>query len=316
MTVRLYRSQDTGAPSLTGQSGSLIAVLDACLVNGYGSMPAAGWTKPFSGTNLAAYRASIGTRYYLRVNDSLNTGSYSVTAFETMSDVNTGTNIFPNTSQEATGLVMLKSGTSNATARSWAVIAHERSFFLFSMIDTSTTFTWERSASPTNYNVNLFFGEIYSFAAADPYNCYLMGTLSSAAQSVPSTGALAVAGNYIARNFSGSVISHSGSRFSPGQTSSSPIYTEFGDLVSGQASMYPSLILETSPTPVTSIVRGRHPLYFSTHDANYAFQPSSRGALIDGAGAYAGRQFISVTIESNTTISVAYIELTDNWYNP
>lgn len=37
MTVRIYRSTDFGAPQLSGQVGTLISVLDACLVNGYGS---------------------------------------------------------------------------------------------------------------------------------------------------------------------------------------------------------------------------------------------------------------------------------------
>lgn len=33
--VKLFRSSDTGAPTLTGQAGSLIALLDAVLINGY-----------------------------------------------------------------------------------------------------------------------------------------------------------------------------------------------------------------------------------------------------------------------------------------
>lgn len=37
MTVRVYRSTDFGAPQLSGEVGKLIAVLDACLVNGYGT---------------------------------------------------------------------------------------------------------------------------------------------------------------------------------------------------------------------------------------------------------------------------------------
>jgi hypothetical protein len=34
MTVRVYRSTDASAPVLTGQVGSLTALLDAVLVNG------------------------------------------------------------------------------------------------------------------------------------------------------------------------------------------------------------------------------------------------------------------------------------------
>lgn len=45
MTVRLYTSLDTGAPVLSGtQFARVRQILLACLVNGYGSKPAAGWT--------------------------------------------------------------------------------------------------------------------------------------------------------------------------------------------------------------------------------------------------------------------------------
>lgn len=37
MTVRVYRSTDFGAPQLSGQVGTLLAILDACLVDGYGT---------------------------------------------------------------------------------------------------------------------------------------------------------------------------------------------------------------------------------------------------------------------------------------
>ena len=50
MTVTVYRSTDASAPVLTGVAGAMKAVLDACLVNGYGAKAAAGWSAPFSAT--------------------------------------------------------------------------------------------------------------------------------------------------------------------------------------------------------------------------------------------------------------------------
>lgn len=46
MTVRLYTSRDTGAPNLPGPTfnDNIKTILLACLVNGYGGKPAAGWT--------------------------------------------------------------------------------------------------------------------------------------------------------------------------------------------------------------------------------------------------------------------------------
>ena len=38
MTVRVYRSSEFGAPVLDGLAGSLINVMDACLVNGFGML--------------------------------------------------------------------------------------------------------------------------------------------------------------------------------------------------------------------------------------------------------------------------------------
>ena len=68
MALTIYRSSDAGAPSLTGAAGSLIALLDACLRTGYGTKAGAGWTKPFTGTNIAAFRQGAGGNgRYLRV---------------------------------------------------------------------------------------------------------------------------------------------------------------------------------------------------------------------------------------------------------
>ena len=91
-------SADAGAPALLPNTpGSLIALLDAILVDGYGSHPGAGWVKAFSGTNKAAYRLPPGTsERYMRIVDdnALNSTSYSfakLDAYGDMTDVDTGT---------------------------------------------------------------------------------------------------------------------------------------------------------------------------------------------------------------------------------
>jgi len=45
MTVRYYRWDDASAPVLNATKGAMNNVLDKCLVSGYGSKAAAGWTK-------------------------------------------------------------------------------------------------------------------------------------------------------------------------------------------------------------------------------------------------------------------------------
>src|SRR5690606_2349611 len=92
-----YKSTDASAPAPTGQLGSLIALLDAILVTGYGSTPGAGWTEAFSGSDKAAYRMGSGrSQMYVRIDDSGPGGQgpreARINGFEAMTDVDTGTN--------------------------------------------------------------------------------------------------------------------------------------------------------------------------------------------------------------------------------
>lgn len=226
-----------GAPVLSGTAGSLIAVLDAVLVNGFGlvsvtgltvtggiatasvsaghslrvdsvglidgATPAglngekrilsiagnsftfgatgiadqtatgtitakvapAGWTKAFSGTNLAAYKITPveGTGFYLRVDDTGTTVA-RVRGYETMSDVNTGTGLFPTTANFAgSGLWWSKSEAAAAGARQWRIAADDRGFYYFLKNGTSL----EHQGN--------YFGDILSLKSNDPYACVLRG---------------------------------------------------------------------------------------------------------------------------------------------
>ena len=58
----IFKSTDSGAPVLDGQAGSLVTLLDACLVTGYGSKTALGWAKAFTASSRGVYRAPAGSR--------------------------------------------------------------------------------------------------------------------------------------------------------------------------------------------------------------------------------------------------------------
>ena len=91
MAVTVYRWDDPDAPVLSNPSaGSLIGVLDACLVDGYTGKTGAGWTKAFSGTNLAAYRQGAGSMCYLRVDDGTGSFKVKMRGYESMTDIDTG----------------------------------------------------------------------------------------------------------------------------------------------------------------------------------------------------------------------------------
>lgn len=249
--VKYFHSAMTGAPSLSGTVGSLIAVLDACLINGFSSntvdsvvvsgsvatvtrsaghpfneqdmvvqisgatgsftglngthevtayttttyqfacpgvsdgtatgtithkVAPAGWTKQYSGTNLAAYKSSnvAATGCLLRVDDTGTTHS-RVVGYETMSDVNTGTGPFPTAAQIGSGHYWPKSSTADAVGRSWMVIADDRFFYLYT------------GYSASGYTFTGCFGDIVSRKSPDPYACVLNGGTAAFGPTVVST---------------------------------------------------------------------------------------------------------------------------------
>ena len=138
----IYSSTDPGAPQLSGTPGSLISVLRAVLVNGYGTAPndrpGLGWTEEFTGTNKAVFRNSpaSGSGYHLRVVDDGSSevgGSArlaSVRGFSAMSDIDTGTDPTPTIAQSSTGPQWAKSSHLSSDVRTWWAIGNELCFYL------------------------------------------------------------------------------------------------------------------------------------------------------------------------------------------
>lgn len=175
--TRIYKSTDTSAPVLVGGVSSLINLLDKCLVTGYGSATPAGWTKPYTGTDKAAFRNSLaagGTGMHIRVSDAgTGTGGARealVRAYFTMTDVDTGTIETPTVAQQAASVVWRKSDTVDSTARSWVLIADERTFYL--SIDTGTS---------SNGNSLYGAGDFESYVPADAYPFFVAGRMSQSA---------------------------------------------------------------------------------------------------------------------------------------
>lgn len=245
---KFISSDMAGAPSLTGQAGSLIAVLDACLVNGFGtatvdsiviaggiatvtraaghpfevgsialisgatvsggsingeqrvlSAPSStvytfdatgipnqsatgtishkvaplGFTKAFSGTNLAAYQSSdpASTQAYLRVDDT-GTTSARVVGYQTMSAISTGLGPFPTSGQVSGGGYWNKSNTSDATARPWIICGDERGFLYF--VSWNSTALATIAATSASY----YFGDLNSLKSPDPYCATLVAATS------------------------------------------------------------------------------------------------------------------------------------------
>jgi hypothetical protein len=166
--IHVYRSDDVGAPVLTAGVGTLIAILDACLIDGYGERPPAGWDKPFMGANLAVYRAREGNRFFLRVEDT-HAQYASVRGYRAMPDLDSASGPFPTTTQLAGGIRPVKSSTTTTISRPWLVVASPRAFYLWiayggtahALVTTSTDIT--------------FFGDAVSYLPGDASMTLLIG---------------------------------------------------------------------------------------------------------------------------------------------
>lgn len=183
----IFRSTDGGAPSLTGTVGALIGILDACLVTGLS------WTKDYSGTNRAVYRAPSGIRDYLDVNDNGPDATQlaknaTLVGYETMTAVGAGTRPFPDTSQTAVGAGFRKSNTADATVRPWYLIGDDRSFYLAA--DPSVSGAGGTFGAGAGM---MTFGEIYSHLSAD-LNRTILNTAMLGSDATANIGPLRVCG--------------------------------------------------------------------------------------------------------------------------
>ena len=185
MTVRAVSSNpsspyyNASAPTLTGQVGSLAAVLDAVLVNGFSGFTALGWTIGYTTTNKRAYLQNLtgannASGMYLYLDDTGPGAGAAKEAracgFETMSAITpTGTGQFPTSAQSAVGvgtLVIRKSATADATARYWTIAGNGQTINLF--IETGDQ-TVPAAAFP------FVFGDFFSYKTSDSYAVAIIG---------------------------------------------------------------------------------------------------------------------------------------------
>lgn len=311
----IYRSTDTSAPVLTGQVGSLITLLDACLVNGYGSKAAAGWSKPYTGTNSADYQQG-GSGFYLEVNDNgPGTGGARearIRGYEVMTAFNTGTGLFPTSAQLSAGDVIRKSATADGTARAWKLFADDRTFYLFIL-----------SGDAAGIYISTMFGDIFSYLAGDNYKCAIMGRTTETAAGPPAASTdnfgsnaafgSSVAGHYIARTYTGfgtsTTIGKSVDAIKSGNTSSGAFVgpVPFPNPIDGGLYISPVTVHEAPVIGIRGVLRGLwqgiHPL------ASF-----SDGDTFDGQGTYATRSFEIVKTTTGQTGANQYMVLeTTEW---
>lgn len=335
MTARLYKSTDASAPSLTGVIGSLVALLDAVLVNGYGSQAAAGWTKPYTATNKAVFRNSAvtGTGFYLDVDDSAPATAKEarVKGYETMSAVATGTGPFPTVAQMTTGLFIRKSTTADATARPWFILADETVFYLFVESGDYTL--------PTRTTA-FGFGDFYSYKTSDAYRCMIIGrnaenTSSNSAEMFPflaqgvtsQTLGVTTSGHYVARSYGGiggstpfgihGDLAATGANTNPGTYLCTMGQSNYGGTLQAYGMTYPNpadngLYMAPAFVHHNGGLRGYlKGLWVPSHD-----MPLGHGDIFTGTGVLSAKSFLCVQMYASSSVNVpseCFLETTNTW---
>ena len=328
MTVRVYRSTDGSAPVLTGQVGALIALLDACLVTGYGSKAAAGWTKPYLDTNIAVYRTGTGSRQrYMRVDDR-DINSSRIHGFENMTSVSDFSSQFtlglgipandPNP-LTATGIYILKSITTDATVRAWVIVATETVMYMFLEPGADNTWTpWPSSG--TSGRGQMFFGDFISYKPNDVYNTAIIGQTSSIDSGRLGEGSSGISapatGHYLVRGYLGYGPAQFNKALSSGyygiSFGASTGGALFPDLLSGGivlSSIEMVEIMEPAATAYKFITRGKMPGVYSCINN----LPLTQGDVIQGTGSLNGKTFLTVEVWNSGSNRRMFVEISDTW---
>jgi len=197
----IYTSEDRDGPGpITGFSGSLISILNSCLINGYGTgsyyKAPAGWLKPCpdTGSNVGLYplcfgawQQPSGSGFSFYINDNYPSGvtvpeswlvgwqniSSSFPAqllVANSASVGSGIGQFPTPSQQGSvgtfgAVIIRKSVAVNNSPRSWMIAA-----------DAYTIYMWLWSGDITGVALDWGFGDFYSLVGlSDKGRCFMYG---------------------------------------------------------------------------------------------------------------------------------------------
>lgn len=387
-SVKHFYNTMQGAPVLAGQAGSLIALLDACLVTGWGlkavdtavisngvcrlnfasgksgaeidavilvagatpadlngeqkvtavaagwvefktalpdgsvtgsvnfKMAAAGWTKPFSGINLAVYQSpnAQSTKMFVRVDDT-GTMTARLRGYETMTDVNTGGGMFPLDAQIPGGQWFNKSSVANVNPVKWRVIANDRSV----MVNTTG---YCASAPLCETGRTVFMGDIQAGRpGGDPYAFILGGgTSGSYSDNSGVCDGPADFQHYTPRSYTalGTAIVVS-VRAEIGGTAGSGVDTTFGvfpNVVDGGLRLSRRIVMQSSAS--TGPQRGVIPGIYSIPQSEVGLTFASL-AKIPGRDSLQGRNLMTLGIGASSTnypsasLGISCVDITGPW---
>lgn len=292
MTTTYLTQASSGVPVLNGAVGSLITLLDYLLVT------TLGWTKAFTGTNIASYRAPTGNRFYLGVDDT-TTLNARVRAFETATAagvaVGSGTGPTPTDDLLSGGGYVYK-GDNTSTARSWWFASDGKMFHL--------------SINASSYYALFSFGDFASYKSSDAFNTLL----SSEAGPSKSVYGITTGISATTSATTGSCIIRAYTQVGGCVGSAKIVDGTYGSVstIGSAGSPYPSevegalLLGRVRINESSARLRGTIPGLWSPAHA----KPLGDGDTFSGTGDFSGRTFVARNVGTSGQVMV---ETSDTW---
>ena len=275
---------------------------------------AAGWQELFAGTvtNVLCLKPTVpeATGCVLRIDDTGTTNA-RVRAFEAMTDASTGAGPTPLDSQLSGGLFWPKSGTANATARPWYMVADGRGFYLAVSPQGADRYTL------------LYAGDIASLKSGDAYGYLLTGNRAdqTALTTVPDgccgwSHRSARSGAYMVRAYTAIGQSVAAQRLGAHHNgSTADVYAGTPGYSIGTYPNGPNNGLMTGALELHDLgIRGTLPgLLHPVQDCGNAF---ATGAVVDGTDDLAGRRLMAIRTAppvGGVVAGTVFIDVTGPW---
>lgn len=278
MAFTIYASTDSGAPNLTGITGSLLTVLDACLVNGYGAKSAAGWSKPLANTaSYGMYKQGSGSVscslfVYDAGSGSAGGAEAQLTGWDSITGIDngavTGSNQFPTLAQLAIGVgavAVRKSSVPTSTARTWIIYA-----------DSRTMYGFVKTSDIGNSYFSFAFGDFYSLRSGsiDASRCMIIGRVNPSSSTAASDrlDALSAVNTAVTAHFAPHIASGTGTSITlgkhgdgvKGSTSALNGNVQLLNSVDNGLYISPVWLVESSTSSIRGRMRGFYQLCHAT----------------------------------------------------
>jgi hypothetical protein len=272
-----------------------------------------GWLKPFTGPNLAAFQSAdpTSTKMFFRVDDT-GTMSCRLRGYETMTDVSTGTGLFPTDAQMVGGGYLNKSNEASVAPVKWRITGTGKCLYL-NVVGYSSTAACEAGRTS-------FFGDFLAGRpGGDPYafilGCATTGGYGDSGGVCDLTASLY---NYCPRAYHGLGSSVGQGTFAETggtvRSGGDPFFGAFPSAIDGGLQLSRRYVSEGLSLPV----RGHLPGFFTVPQSgvgNY-IAPGSR---IPGTGPLSGRVLLaqgtgaSADNYPSAALGISFVDITGPW---